>query len=493
MPTSFGHMYGSFLLREGRNDEAVREFERLAKEDRDDRLARTRLVAVYRKLNRPADAERVLNQALKKNPKDTDALLQQGEMSLASGKYDQAEADLNHVIQMQPSSAEVHYVLGKVYQARGSDLRYQQEMSKALELDRYLLPVRLECAGSLLATNAQTALDVLNAAPKSQQQALSLVVYRNWALWGLGNMPEMRKGIDQGLALGRSEDLLIQDGLWKLRAGDPAHARISIEEALKLNPGDIRGVQALKETYLAQKNVPMALERVKEFAAKNPKSAPIHDLLGVMFIMQGNTKQAAMAFTEAREADPRFVDSDLHLAQLDASLGNLADAKTKLNGVLAADQNNATARLWLAIIEERMGDHNRAIELYRNVADAHPENAEAANNLAYLLAEYGSKPDEALKYAERAVQLAPENPAYCDTLGWILYRKGVYDSAVAYLERASARQAKGSVVWKYHLAMAYAKAGNLVVGRTTLASALKLNPNLPEAKLAQQVLNDASR
>jgi len=140
------------------------------------------------------------------------------------------------------------------------------------------------------------------------------------------------------------------------------------------------------------------------------------------------------------------------------------------------------------IISRELCDRNAAIDLYRRVAEANPDSAQASNNLAYLLAEYQNKPDEALKYAEKAVQLVPEDPAYCDTLGWILYRKGVYASAVPYLERATAHQAKDNAIWKYHLAMAYAKAGNGARGQAVLEAALKANPNLPEAKIAQQVV-----
>jgi Tfp pilus assembly protein PilF len=176
---------------------------------------------------------------------------------------------------------------------------------------------------------------------------------------------------------------------------------------------------------------------------------------------------------------------------MDFVQGKLGEAKKRLEAVLATNESNPTARLWLGIMEEKLGDRNAAIDLYRKVAQGNPDSAQASNNLAYLLVEYGNQPDEALKYAERAVQLAPEDPAYSDTLGWILYRKGVYASAVPYLERASAHQAADSVIWKYHLAMAYAKAGEIDRGRATLAAALRLNPNLPEAKIALQVVQAA--
>jgi Flp pilus assembly protein TadD len=134
-----------------------------------------------------------------------------------------------------------------------------------------------------------------------------------------------------------------------------------------------------------------------------------------------------------------------------------------------------------------MGRHTAAIEHFRKVVQADPNNAQASNNLAYLLSEYANNPDEALKYAEKAVNVAPDKLIYCDTMGWTLYRKGLYASAITYLERAAADKT-GDVVWKYHLAMAYAKAGDVDRGRVTLASALKINSNVPEAKAAREIL-----
>ncbi len=486
----FKPVYAIFLFQAGRKDEAVKEFERLAKADPEDRAARTRLVTVYWSLNRLPEAERILNQALKKNTKDLDALLQRGEMDLRAGKYAQADADLNEVLHLKPGAPEVHYILAKLHRARGAESTYRQELTKALELNPYLLPVRLELAQALLAANnAQAALDVLDQAPQSQKQSTSVLVQRNWVLWSLGDLPNMRKGIDQGLTHARSADLLIQDGLWKLRSGDPVAARKAIEEALKIDPSDLRALQALSGTYVAQKNAPMAVQKVKEYAASQPKSAPVQDFLGMMLMSQGSWAEARAALESAKAADPKYVQADLSLTQLDATQGKLNDAKKRLEAILSTDTGNPTAQLWLGIVEEHLGDRSAAMEAYRKAAEANPGSAEALNNLAYLLSEVANKPDEALKYAQEAVQLVPEQPAYCDTLGWILYRKGVYNAAVPYLERAGSNNTdRDNVVWKYHLAMAYSKAGDTARGRATLEAALKLNPNLPEAKIAQQTI-----
>jgi tetratricopeptide (TPR) repeat protein len=153
---------------------------------------------------------------------------------------------------------------------------------------------------------------------------------------------------------------------------------------------------------------------------------------------------------------------------------------------VSGNEGNTTLRLWSGVVAELTGDQKAAMAAYRKVLESNPDEAQALNNLAYLLAEQGNNIDEALKYAQRAVELAPERPAYCDTLGWILYRKGLYSLAIQYLEKADSNSK--SVVSKYHLAMAYAKGGDRKRGQTTLAAALKVNPNVPEAQVARNVI-----
>ena len=237
--------------------------------------------------------------------------------------------------------------------------------------------------------------------------------------------------------------------------------------------------------------MPLAVQKVTEYAEQLPKSAPIQHFLGIMLMGTGNNKAARTAFTNAKAADAHFTKADLSLVQLDVMDGKLDDARTRLGAVLAGEPANTMATRWLATLEQAKGNRNAAIEHFRKVVAANPADPQASNNLAYLLSETGNQNDEALKYAQKAVELAPERPAYCDTLGWVLYKKGLYASAIPYLERASAHPE--DVVWKYHLAMAYAKAGNSQRGRTMLDAALKLNPRVPEAKLAKDVVGGAAQ
>lgn len=76
-----------------------------------------------------------------------------------------------------------------------------------------------------------------------------------------------------------------------------------------------------------------------------------------------------------------------------------------------------------------------------------------------------------------------------DTLGWVYFRKGIYASAVKHLESAVARD--GKAIRRYHLAMAYSRAGDQKRGREAFDAALKLDPKLPEAEAARRLLASA--
>jgi len=477
-------LYGLYLFQEGRQNEAIREFERVAKSDPENRAARSRLIAAYQIANRTPEAFKVLNAVLKSNPSDLDALLERSELFLASKKFDDAETDLNRVLHNKSDSAEAHFALAKLNLARGNTLTYRQELDEVLRLNPLLLPVRVELAKSLLADNARAALTVLESAPPLQKNAIPIIEERNWAWLGIGNTTQAREGVNQGLALSRTPDLLLQDAILKMAAQRYAEARISLKEALEKAPDDIRLLRVLAGSYAAEKQIPAALAEVRAHAAAHPKSSEIKYFLGNLLLETGNQAEAKQAFSEAVRLNPGQTPAVMELARMDLKQANWTDAKQQLTNILSSAEN-PQARLWLGMLEESMGNHSAAMVDFRKVTEADPDNAIAWNNLAYLLTDYLHQNDEALKAAQKAMELAPDNPDIQDTLGWTLYQKGLYQNAVTQLQSAVAKG--GGARPEYHLAMAYLKTGQGSLGRTTLEAALHKNPGLLEARLAQEL------
>ena len=87
-----------------------------------------------------------------------------------------------------------------------------------------------------------------------------------------------------------------------------------------------------------------------------------------------------------------------------------------------------------------------------------------------MLTDAANQTDEALKYAQQAMEIAPDNPHVNDTIGWVYYKKGAYRAARQHFEGAIAREATARR--KYHLAMACFQLGDEKRGQEVLNAAL---------------------
>lgn len=479
-----------FQFQQGKREEAVKELEQIFKSNSRNRTIRTQLVAGYLALNRKEDAEKVLNEAIKDNAKDVDALLQRGQIYLLANKLDQLEKDMTEVLKFKPDSGEAHYLMARLHRARLSPKNEERELYEALKLAPALLAARIDMAQHLITSGGgKAALDLLDAAPAEQRNLLPTIVQRNWALWALKDFAKMKEGIETGYQFGRVPDILLQESLLKLQDRKFGPARELLKEAAKARPDDLRIVQTLAESHLLENkaNVQAAVNEVQTLAAQYPKSARLQQLRGNWLVAAGKLDEGRQAFEAAKAADPTFKGATFALAQVDMSKGDLTTARKNLDELLSKDAKDASALLLIAMLDEKAGQTDKATESYRKVIDAEPTNAIALNNLAYRLVMDNSRADEALKFAQKAKEVAPASPAIDDTLGWIYYQKGLYSSAVKHLESAT-NGPNASPVRLFHLSMAYYKAGNLNKARETYNKAFKIGPLLPEATLAKQTL-----
>jgi Flp pilus assembly protein TadD len=110
---------------------------------------------------------------------------------------------------------------------------------------------------------------------------------------------------------------------------------------------------------------------------------------------------------------------------------------------------------------------------------ANPENSTALNNLAYLKAERGVDLDQALGYAQRALQRSPQDPNISDTLGLIYIRKKLTSQAVQVLQDLVAR-VPDNPSFHLHLAMALYDAGEKQPAKRELERALQHKPSAVE-------------
>jgi tetratricopeptide (TPR) repeat protein len=472
-------LHAIFLYRSGKQDAAVAELEKLAQSDPDDRNVRTLLVSAYVDRKRTDRALAVLSAALKRNSKDTNALLQKSELDLREGRVSQAEQQVKQVLHLEPNSAAAHYALAAVYRLQGSRRSENQELSDTLRANPGVLQARLLLAGNLRAQGQfKSALQVCDEAPAQQKNNLALLIERNWALMNTGSAGEVRSVLDRMLRAQRVPAVVLQEGALRLQQKDYAGARADAEEVLKANPEDLTAALLITNSYASEGRVDKGIERLRQLAEARPQSAPLHVLLGEWQARQKQIPEARKSFEAAKSADPAMLAADLALARLDIEENKTDAARQRLEAIAGADPKNATALLLLAQLEEQSGNRTGAVVRYRAVLAVDSANLEALNNLAYNLAQ--ENPDEALPLAQQAAEMAPDNAAVQDTLGFVFYRKGDYRNATNYVKTAVTKEPTPRR--QFHLAMCYSKSGDQNLAAKMLAAALQQDPNLTKTE-----------
>lgn len=471
-------MYGLLLMQHGKTEEALGEFKRLALKDPSDRKARSRLVSAYVATNHSDEAEHLLVEAIKKNGKDADALLQLSSLDLLEGKLNDAQTNLLELLHIGANLAPAHYQLAQVYQRRGHELLYLQELGETLRLDPKLLAARLELARALTrAHNSQSALATLDEAPNSQKSTLGWRLARNQALYADHDYAALGRELDKMPASGNPA-ILMQEASLRYAQQDYAGARASVERVLRDHPEDPRAINALAQTWAAQGEQAKALQIVRDFARKHADSPIVQHLLVSWLIRVGKPQEARATLAALVGKHPDFAPAALLSARFDFADKNYDAVCRTLRALLSASPSNVDARVMLAQAEDASGNESAAIQDYRTLLKYDNSNWIALNDLAYMLVD--SNPEEALQYAQAALARQPENPVVLDTAGWVFLHNEMYLRAVAELEQAVTKD--GTAVSKYHLALAYMKAGQRERGKQMLQAALAMDPDLAKTQ-----------
>ena len=116
-------------------------------------------------------------------------------------------------------------------------------------------------------------------------------------------------------------------------------------------------------------------------------------------------------------------------------------------------------------------DFINAEKLYLSIIQVQPENAVAYNNLAWV--EGQLKKDSAISYSEKSIKLAPNQPAFMDTLANLLADKGDYVKSIDLQNKVIVLQPE-NYLFKLNLAKIYIKSGEKNKAKDLLTELAKL-------------------
>ncbi len=142
----------------------------------------------------------------------------------------------------------------------------------------------------------------------------------------------------------------------------------------------------------------------------------------------------------------------------------------------------------LGTLQESEGNRAEATDSYKKALAIQPENPVAANNMAFIMADTNQNLDVAMSLAQVARRGMPNSPDTADTMAWVYYKRGNYNSAKDLLEDAL-KKSPNSAAIHYHLGMTYAKLSKKSDAILHLKKAQELSPNSPTSADAAKALS----
>ena len=210
------------------------------------------------------------------------------------------------------------------------------------------------------------------------------------------------------------------------------HHSASVRSALQTLAGECH--LQIKQPYAAITNMIAAYETDAE------NVQPIQRLSIVAILYPATTNRLQELATDSKQRNP--VLSELLNAVLEQSADNKAAAIESLRraheaSMVAGYFPSEGLYLWRVTLLDLAKRSSEAISLLRDSLIVHCSSDLLKNTLAYFWAEQGTHLEEASKLINDVLQSVPNNAAFLDTKGWILFKmKRPYD-AIQYLLKAA--------------------------------------------------------
>ncbi len=411
-----------------------------------------------------AEGRSIVDAVLATEPSNASALFVRAKIQLAEGEPEAAKASLRSAIETRPDWAQAHFVLGSAMLITGDATGARNELARAIELDAGLVEARRllsQVHAGLGEHEYAIEQGRLYLREHPDHEPTRIAVAQSLVRLGRG-----QKALEELQAIEAEDRSPAADyALARLLAanGDYEQARdllIRANDGLPDQPDVLRLLLGV-ESRLG--NIDASRKRIRESVAQNPEVARLHVLNGLLYLMERDSEQAETAFKKAIELDPDDLWGYEQLAVLYQRTGRGQEMVATYEQAAAARPENARLHHLLGVLYEMTGEREKAIAAYEEAIERDARMGEPRNNLAYLLAESDGDLDRALDLAQEAKALLPQSANAADTLGWVLYKRGVSSAAVGYLQEAEANMdpaESGLGVVRHHLALAYEANGD---------------------------------
>jgi tetratricopeptide (TPR) repeat protein len=261
----------------------------------------------------------------------------------------------------------------------------------------------------------------------------------------------------------------LTSGLAELYAktGRIRDAVVEAQDIIKKNPNNLEARRLLGRIYLrslgdmqagsgSESVLKLAIEQYEQIIRLQPDSMDDHLLLGRLYRLNNDLQKAESEFKTAVKLQPDSEEAVTTLAYLYNELGDTARATQVLSSVPNAERS---AKLYSALgyTYEQQKQYKNAVEAYRHAIELDRDNLDAIRGLAQNLLNDGQA-DAALEQYKVIADANPEDAQTYVRIAEIYRKQGKFDLALDNLKKAGS-MVQDSVEVPYNIASIYQAQG----------------------------------
>lgn len=344
------------------------------------------------------------------------------------------------------SLSETHYARARTQLDAGNLPAANASALRALELKPQWAAALLVKALSVPPESQDKAMEELGAfVQKNPDAREERAVYISWLI-------EKKRLVEAQEEYKKLLSDFPEDNAVKYRVALLAAAAADLESAQKylreLIAANFRDVnllhQQLGEVLELSQRLDDAVVEYKQVRGDQQLSATARAVL--ILGKQNKLEQVRALLQQAAQSDPkRAPDYELWEAGVLRDQNNFKESDAIIKKLVDKYPNNPRLVYESAMLSDRQKDYKNMEKTLRRAIALKPDYAHAYNALGFSFVERNVRIDEAEPLLRKAIELAPNDPAIQDSVGWLEYRKGNLKVALDYLTRAYTQLRAGDV------------------------------------------------
>lgn len=406
--------YANMLAARKEFAEAAEVFARLSAVQTKDAEYPEKAAENYERAGKTDEALKYLDIALQRNMEDEELMLQKMQIFLDAKQYGKAAEVVQQMIKYDPRNGKYYKLLGDLYDNNKmgdkATTLYEQAVKKLPEDVSVQIGMATHSLRkgdtTLYKTWLKKAISNPSIEVDLQMELLSAYIQ---------SMPNEAEAMADVLPI--ITDLVRQDpndallmayyGESLEGAGKKDSAAMAYKRSLELKPSNYAVWGRVLGLYLEKPYADSLIKYSEKALRLFPNQAIVHFYNGVGHMNKDENPAAIKAINRALDLQ-------------------------------AETEKDVLSLMWstLGDIYYTTKQYTLSDEAFEKALALDPENANVLNNYSYYLSERKLKLDDAERMAKKAIELRPNEGTYLDTYGWVLYRKGNYQQAKVYIQKA---------------------------------------------------------